>query len=369
MNRTTFLAVAAAGVFALAASVGSARADTLNVDQDDPACDDVFGTPYCTINAAVMDAIDGDIVSVAPGTYVENVVIDNVDISLESTGGRAVTTIQGMSGAGALGTVQVQGITTGVTVGGKGVSFTIIGIDNGSPGIENAAVYFRGNHTDPSILYNEIVANGDSGFTAEFGATMTGTMVIGNEFSGQTFLGAEPGGCGFSQQFTLANVPRQLFVIGGGTGGGNTSDTTFAYNLLSGTAGGTSTVAGCEVFGQGNTLATVDSNGATITGNYFNGRTARFATSLRARGPDTTISDNEFSSNGLIGLACHSFTVETGETLGGIADANEYDSDVDFFGGGGMLPSSATSGSICPLADDDGDDNGNDEDEDEDDND
>ena len=97
-----------------------------------------------------------------------------------------------------------------------------------------------------------------------------------------------PGGNGFSNQFTLPNVPRQLAVISGGSGGGNTSNVTFTNNVITGTSGGTN-ASGDP---QGNTLVTIDSNGATITGNQFMGTTSRFATSLRARGPNTTINGN-----------------------------------------------------------------------------
>ncbi len=355
MNRYVCLTAAAVGLFTLIGAAVPARAGTLTVDGSDVGCDDVIGTPFCSIDAAAAAAIAGDTVRVAPGTYVENVVIDR-DLKLVSTGGRAVTAIEGISGVGALGTVQIEGTTTGVTIGKPGGGFTIIGIDNGLPGIENAAIYVRGNHSNARIRHNEIVANGDSGFTAEFAATLTGTVIKANEFSGQTYLGAEPGDCGFSNQFTAPNVPRQLFVIGGGTGGGNTSDTRFVNNRLSGTAGATSSVAGCTEIGQGNTLATVDSNGATIKGNLFAGQTARFATSLRARGPDTAISRNQFKSSGFIGLACHSFTVETGRTLGRIARSNDYDSDVLFVN----LPSDTT-GTICAAPDDDDDDDDDDD--------
>ena len=131
-------------------------------------------------------------------------------------------------------------------------------------------------------------------------------------------------------------------TIGGGFGGGNTSGTTFTDNLLSGTAGDNSTVVGCEDFGQGNTLATVDSNGALISGNVFTGQTARFATQLRARGPNSIITGNSFFQDGLIGLACYSFTQEVGADLGTIGGQNTYDRTTLF-----VNDAADTTGAIC----------------------
>ena len=172
-------------------TVAPAFSATLNVDQNDGGCNDVTGTPYCTIGAASDDAVDLDEVVVAPGTYVENVIVDE-DITLRSTGGRGVTTIEGISNVGALGTVQVEGNTTGVVIGGVGQGFTINGIDNGAPGVENAAVYLRGSHLSASVIDNEVVARGDSGLTSEYGATMTLFTVTLNEFSGRPISAPSP---------------------------------------------------------------------------------------------------------------------------------------------------------------------------------
>ena len=88
--------------------------------------------------------------------------------------GQSFNTIQGVSGA--LGTVQVEGMTSGVTIGGSGAGFMILGTDFGFPFVVSAAVYFRGVHTNPQVLDNQIVAAGDAGMLAEFGATMSGTV-------------------------------------------------------------------------------------------------------------------------------------------------------------------------------------------------
>lgn len=255
-----------------------------------------------------------------------------------------------MSGGGALGAVQVTNATTAVSIGAPGQGFTIVGIDNGSPGIENAAVYFQGSHSGAQVIDNEIVANGDGGLITEFGATISGFVIDDNEFSGSTFVGV-PAGYGFGNQFSLPNVPRQLVVIGCGAGCLNTSNITFTNNVVSGTSGGLNDDTGdpgaadnCTTNGapstpcqQGNNLVTIDSNGATITGNSFTGTTARFATAFRARGANTTISGNNFDSTGLASTADglgvlpttgHVFIQNIGSDLTTVAGANTYDKGV-----------------------------------------
>ena len=90
---------------------------------------------------------------------------------------------------GALGTVQVTNNTAGVQIGATGKGFTVIGIDNGLPGIENFAVWFQGSHSGAQVIDDEIVANGDAALMTEFGAMICGFIIDNNEFSGQTFAG------------------------------------------------------------------------------------------------------------------------------------------------------------------------------------
>ncbi|MCC6850656.1 MAG: hypothetical protein IT294_19370 [Deltaproteobacteria bacterium] len=286
-----------------------------------------------TINAGIGAASAGDTVLVDDGTYVEFVVVDR-NVTLVSLNGRAATTIDPPSTpTGTLGTIKVTSGTTGVQIGAPGKGFTVHGIDNLSPGLESAAIYFQGNHSSAKVLDNEIVAAGDAGLQTEYGATVSGLVISGNTFSGQTFTGANPADFGFGNQFTTPNVPRQLVAVGCGGGCLTTSSTTFTNNLVTGAAGG------CNSGGQeqGNTLVTIDSNGATITGNDFSGTTSRYATSLRARGASTTISGNTFDSSGLVASCAtpivpiatgHVYVQNTGETVGTVAGQNTFDKGV-----------------------------------------
>jgi hypothetical protein len=321
------------GLYAL-----QATAATLVVDQHDPGCT-VVASPFCTITDAINAALDDDEIVVEPGNYVENVTID-LPVDLVSAGGRAVTIIEGISGAGSLGTIVISPNVDGVQIGDVDQGFTIVGIDNGDPGIENAAVYFQGNHAGAGVFGNKIVANGDHALLTEFGATVTGFEIRENEFAGTTFF-PPPAGEGFGQQFTLANVPRQLVVMGGGAGGGNTSDVVFSDNLITGTSGGVN-ANGDQ---QGNTQVTIDAVGAVIRDNGFFGTTTRFGTSVRARGPDTDIARNTFDDAGLSDSACYIFVQEVGGPLAGIRGRNAF---VDRQATVDPAPN-ATTGAICPL--------------------
>lgn len=237
---------------------------------------------YDTIAAAVAAATTDDAIVVWPGTYQGNVTVDK-RIKLLSVSGAASTTIAGIQSGGELGTIFIRPGVNGVEIGGIGQGFTIVGIDS-TPGLEKAAVYFQGANSGSKVIGNNIVANGDSGLTTEYNLAVENLMIDHNTFSGKTFDGDTPGS---GNQFTEPNVPRQLVVINGGA----STAITFTNNMITGIAGGMN-ASGAE---QGNTLVTIDANGATITGNTFNGYTNGGGASLRARGANADISGNFFS--------------------------------------------------------------------------
>lgn len=268
-----------------------------------------FGTDaFASIQAAVNAASDGDTIIVNAGTYVENVSIAGKSLTLISASGRDVTTIEGVTNAGVHGTIFITGTTNGLRIGEVDQGFTIIGKD-GAPGQENGAVYLDGTHTGTIVEGNEIVAKGDAGLMTVFGSTISGLTVNNNLFSGKTYLGDQPAGDGFGQQFTLLDVPRQLVLISGGTGGGNHSNITFTNNNITGTAGGFNS-DGNE---QGNTLVTIDSHGALITGNTFAGTTTRFSSALRARGDNAVITGNTFDASHMTAATNYMFLQGSGQ--------------------------------------------------------
>lgn len=259
------------------------------------------GTPcFTTISAAVAAAIPGYIIEVEDGVYNENVTIDK-SLTLQSANGYTSTTIQGSDVS--LGTVFLPSGSSNITVDG----FTIIGYDGASAGLEKAAVYLQGAQTGITIQNNEIVANGEAGLLSEFNAAIDDILIDNNIFSGKTFVGTTPAGCGFGTQFTELNVPRQLVVMGGGSGVTNSQNVTFSNNQITGTAGAPKPGCNSPFDYQGNTLVTLDVINAVITGNLFAGSTGRFASALRARGTNTTISGNTFDGSNLAAVAAYLF--------------------------------------------------------------
>lgn len=261
---------------------------TVSTTGDDTKQGSVLGA-LKTIQAGINAVVTGGAVNVAAGTYNENVTINKSGVSLLSKEGRDNTTIVGQGGT-ALGTVVIASGANNVTLGSIGHGFEIVGIDNVSPGIESAAVYIKGSNSGSKIVGNQITANGDAGLTSEYNAAVTNLTIDSNIFDGQTFSGPTAGDLGFSNQFTAANVPRQLVVISGGSTVTNTQNITFTNNQVTGTAGGLNG-SGQE---QGNTLVTIDAVGATVTDNTFAGTTTRYGDALRARGTNTIVSGNTF---------------------------------------------------------------------------
>jgi len=240
------------------------------------------------VNAA--DGVAGAVtILVAAGVYQENVVINRANVSLLSMGGKGVTTIEGVAGAGQLGTIQLAPGADHVTIGGIGHGFTIIGFD-GTPAIETAAVYLQGTHSDLKISGNEIVANGDAGLLSEFGYAVTDVVIDHNEFSGQTFTGTAPAGLGSASQFSLLNVPRQLVTISNG------SNVHFTDNDVTGTAGGMSVTDNSgnpiAATSQGNSLVTIDTLNSLIQNNNITGYTTFGGYGIRVRGAGTSVIDN-----------------------------------------------------------------------------
>ncbi len=273
------------------------------------------GSPCLTIQYAVDQAIIGDNINVGMGTYNENVNI-NQSVSLLGTN----ATVQGSDISP--GTFHLPNGVNNVTING----FTIIGYDTPNPAIEKAAIYLTGNHDNITIINNTITANGEGGLLDESGGANTNFLIQGNTFDGKTFVGPTPGDCGFTNQFSALNVPRQLVVIQGATD----NNIQFLDNIISGTTGGTTTAPGCETSGQGNSLVTIDATNVDITGNVFSGIAARYGSMLRTRGTQVSISDNTFDGSNLIGTASYYFydadalVGGTPNTIAGVFNENTF---------------------------------------------
>lgn len=88
------------------------------VDANAPGCPTGTGTqadPFCDIMDAVNAAVDGDTIHLGPGTYFENVVIDE-DLELIGTGGQEVTILDGGANGSVVYVLDAAVTLTGLTL-------------------------------------------------------------------------------------------------------------------------------------------------------------------------------------------------------------------------------------------------------------
>jgi len=109
-----------------------------------------------SIQSAVDAAAAGATISVNAGTYNEDVSIAK-QVNLLSVAGRDLTTINGVAGTGALGTIYLKAGSDGSNIGSVDHGFTIVGFD-GPTAVENAAVYIQGANANTTIAGNHITA-------------------------------------------------------------------------------------------------------------------------------------------------------------------------------------------------------------------
>lgn len=240
------------------------------------------GSPFLTITHALTTVPANTTIIVQDGNYTENIVI-NKNVCVMSQNGRGSTTITGTAN-GAIGTVLFQTSSANACLKG----FKVIGFDNGSAGVENAAVYVSGSHSNLLIADNEIVANGDLGLLTETTAVLPNLTVSGNIFSGKTYTGNSPA---TGDQFVVPNVPRQLIALNRNysPNGFGISNLIFINNQITGQAGEAS---------SGNYPATLEASNALIQGNTFAGTTADNSgrAGLRVRGTGFSVLGNTFQA-------------------------------------------------------------------------
>jgi hypothetical protein len=161
-------------VTALLALAGAARAETYSIHPTPGAGD--FTSPAAALASPLVDA--GDVLEVAPGTYVGTLVIDRA-ITLASTAGAAVTVLDG-GGSGPVIEVLAGATVRGFTITGAGGFVTVGGV-----WIKSAAT--------THLVDNVIVDNhpiGDVGIPAGGVAVLAGASarLRGNEIRGNTSL-------------------------------------------------------------------------------------------------------------------------------------------------------------------------------------
>lgn len=114
------------------------QAATLTVDNSGP-CDDTTGSPaYCTVAAAVAAASPGDVVTVAPGTYPEGVLVIDKPLTL-ACANAGVSTDTRTAGSAAETIIDLSGSFAGVVIKSDGV--TVAGCDIVGDAATNHGVY------------------------------------------------------------------------------------------------------------------------------------------------------------------------------------------------------------------------------------
>jgi hypothetical protein len=192
----------------LLAGLASAQT-TINVPADQP-----------TIQAAINAASNGDTVLVAPGTYVENLNFNGKAITVTSSGGPAVTIVDGNAAAPVV--VFVNNETSGSVLTG----FTLRnGMTDFSGPIWGSGGGIVISYASPTIANNVITGNhAVSGIGIEI---LGGSAIIrGNTITGNTQSGGDggDGGAGIEvsdgDPLIIGNTIINNSIDGGGVGGG-----------------------------------------------------------------------------------------------------------------------------------------------------
>ncbi len=260
------------------------------VDVNHPLCPGGIGTqnqPFCHVMDAVNAASDGDTIHIAPGTYLENVVLEK-DLTLIGTGGQELTILDGM----ASGSV--------VRVGAADVSLTGLTLTNGSGTVRGFAVSGGGLFAYGVQYYYDLPR-----------VALTSCTVTGNSVHGTGTVTATGGGVYFygdaltiTDSTVSANAVQGVYAFGGGmwaygdqrstltstTISGNTCEASgaYAYSAGGGIGGGRLTLTSSTV--SDNLCASVGTIAATALGGGIH------ASSLIAT--DSTVSGNVSQRSG-----------------------------------------------------------------------
>ena len=124
----------------------TAQTDTIFVDASCPGGDGSELDPYCSIQTGIDNAVDGDGIIVAPGTYFETIDFLGKVITVRSSRGAAMTTIDA-SGSSSVVTCNIgerpDTVLDGYTItGGSAIRGGGMYDDHGSsPTVQNGAFY------------------------------------------------------------------------------------------------------------------------------------------------------------------------------------------------------------------------------------
>jgi hypothetical protein len=229
------------GLLILAFAFAPAAAASRHVDAAvcPSAGSGTVGDPYCTIQEGICNAVSGDIVSVAAGTYSESLRM-RPGVSVISFGGPQVTTINGLG----------QPCTSKTTAGAE-VAFC-----TQRSGSQCSVVVFASGHTNTTVLDGFTITGGEGligtdlvsgGGIFVFSSPVISNNIIENNILTQDQVVAEGGGIYISlgQPTITANVIRgnvavpqdgrsnaPNYAYGGGIYSGFSASPTITANLI-----------------------------------------------------------------------------------------------------------------------------------------
>jgi hypothetical protein len=215
-----------------------------------------------TIQKGIDSARDGDTVLVAPGTYVENINFHGKNVTVKSSGGRDVTTIDGNN----LGSVVTfsSGETNSAILDGFTLThgFDTINHDGGGISISNSS---------PTIQRNIITANGGTAGLGIYSYQSSPIIQFNNIHHNAQSFGSGGGGGGISLLGGSAQIINNTIannsITGGGTGGGITINN--GGHLISG-----NWITANYAVNGGGAIALINDSTALIVNNLITNNTA-----------------------------------------------------------------------------------------------
>lgn len=293
-------------IFVASAAASVASGNTIKVPTDQP-----------TIQAGINAASNGDTVLVAPGTYTENISFIGKAITVTSTKGSAVTTIDGG---------RIAPVVTFTNGEGRKSVLSRFTLRNGT---STAETYYSGggvfvNGTSPTIANNVIQNNSACNSGGGIGVSDGSPIIKNNTITGnfQSSCVGGPGGggiavLGYGKAKIIGNKIENNswpFDNGGGIALDGAGTPTIMNNIIS----NNSSPEG----GQGGGLSMVNASNALVVQNLFYGNTAFLGGAIYISVP--------YGNVGPV-LVNNTFVGGSGVSEGSAAWVGGFDNQVRFF--------------------------------------
>lgn len=176
---------------------------------------------YPTIQGAIDDAVDGDIVLVAPGAYQENINFLGKAITVESEQGPGATILDGSQADSVVTFASGEGLTSvlsGFTVQNGRSGFDTPGFGDGG-GIR---IEFSSPIVQDNIITNNFACNG-VGINVRFGSPLIQANIISNNVRAGCSGGLGGGGIGLGFSTSAQIIGNSILNNSGGVRGGGIS--------------------------------------------------------------------------------------------------------------------------------------------------